>query len=60
MGDGLSIKQALIAALIGGFVLAVITLFVGIIGQKTGLSTAMVSRFTFGNKAGMCALIPEH
>lgn len=51
MGDGLTIKQTIVAAFIGGFVLALITLFIGIIGQRTGLSTAMISRFTFGNRA---------
>src|SRR5699024_10753041 len=44
MGDGLTIKQTIVAAFIGGFVLALITLFIGIIGQRTGLSTAMISR----------------
>ncbi|PLS18126.1 cytosine permease [Bacillus sp. M6-12] len=51
IGNGLTLGQASIAALIGGGVLALITILVGIIGAKTNLSTAMISRFTFGNRA---------
>jgi len=51
VGDGLNFKMAVISALIGGIVLALVTLFVGIVGANTKLSTAMISRFTFGEKA---------
>lgn len=51
LGDGLSFKQAFIASVLGGLVLAFVTAFCGIIGAKTNLSTAMISRFTFGEKA---------
>ncbi|WP_193224585.1 cytosine permease [Bacillus sp. B1-b2] len=51
LGVGLSFKQTVLAAFIGGFVLAVITALVGIIGARTNLSTAMISRFAFGELA---------
>jgi len=51
LGVGLSFKQSLMAALIGGFVLALVTALVGIVGARTNLSTAMISRFTFGEIA---------
>lgn len=51
VGDGLSFKQSVFAAFAGGLVLAIITALIGIIGAKTNLSTAMISKFTFGNIA---------
>ncbi|MBM7573448.1 cytosine permease [Aquibacillus albus] len=51
LGVGLTFKQTLIAGFAGGFVLAIITALVGIIGAKTNLSTAMISRFAFGELA---------
>ncbi|MCF6465948.1 cytosine permease [Clostridium sp. Cult2] len=51
LGDGLSFRQSITAAIIGGLVLALVTILCGIVGANTKLSTAMISRFTFGEKA---------
>jgi len=51
VADGMSLQQTALAAVIGGLVLAAITVLTGIIGARTHLSTAMISRFTFGNRA---------
>ncbi|MDN5311468.1 MAG: cytosine permease [Thermoanaerobacteraceae bacterium] len=51
LGNGLSFRQSIAASFIGGAVLALVTALCGIIGAKTNLSTAMISRFTFGDKA---------
>jgi len=51
MGNGLTFKQSIVASFIGGAVLALVTALCGIIGAETNLSTAMISRFTFGEKA---------
>ena len=51
LGDGLTFQHALLAAFIGGAVLALVTSLCGIVGAKTGFSTAMVSQFTFGKAA---------
>lgn len=51
LGDGLSFANSVIASLLGGLVLALVTALSGIVGARTNLSTAMISRFTFGEKA---------
>ncbi|GAA0808315.1 cytosine permease [Clostridium sp. AF19-22AC] len=51
LGNGLSFKQAVAAAFIGGIVLAIVTGVCGVIGAHTHLSTAMISSFTFGKAA---------
>lgn len=51
VGDGLTLKQSAVAAVIGGAVLALVTILIGMVGAKTNLSTAMISRFTFGDRA---------
>lgn len=51
IGNGMSFQQAVWASLIGGGVLALVTALCGIIGSNTGLSTAMISKFTFGKSA---------
>jgi cytosine permease len=51
IGNGLTIKQTIMAAFIGGFILALVTILIGVIGARTRLSTAMISRFTFGERA---------
>lgn len=48
---GMSIQQAIVAAVLGGLILAAISALTGIVGARVHLSTAMVSRFTFGNRA---------
>ncbi|WP_158542734.1 cytosine permease [Phytoactinopolyspora halophila] len=51
VAEGLSIQQALVAGIIGGIILAIISSLTGIVGARAHLSTAMVSRFAFGNQA---------
>jgi cytosine permease len=51
IGDGMAVPAAVLAAFAGGVVLAIITSLTGIVGSRTHLSTAMISRFTFGKKA---------
>lgn len=51
IGDGMSLSGAVVAAFLGGLVLALIASATGIVGNNTHLSTAMVSLFTFGKKA---------
>lgn len=51
VANGMSIQQALIAGVVGGAILATISALTGIVGARAHLSTAMVSRFTFGNRA---------
>lgn len=51
IGNGMTLPGAIIAAFIGGLILALITTATGIVGGRTHLSTAMISRFTFGNRA---------
>lgn len=51
VATGMSLRSAAVAAVLGGVALAVIAVITGIIGARTHLSTAMISRFTFGNRA---------
>jgi cytosine permease len=51
VATGMSIQQAFIAGILGGAILAAISAVTGIIGSHVHLSTAMTSRFTFGNRA---------
>lgn len=53
VATGMTLRQAALAAVLGGLALAIITVITGIIGARTHLSTAMISRFTFGNRAVM-------
>lgn len=48
LGSGMSLNQAIFTAGIGCFLLAVFNAFCGIVGNKTGLSTAMISTFALG------------
>lgn len=48
LGSGMSLNQAIVTAGIGCFLLAVFNAFCGIVGNKTGLSTAMISTFALG------------
>ncbi|MFB4168354.1 cytosine permease [Virgibacillus sp. JSM 102003] len=48
LGAGLPLSQAVIASFIGSFILAVLSALCSIVGAKTGLSTALVSRFALG------------
>lgn len=51
VAQGLSIEQAAVAGVLGGVILAIISTLTGIVGARAHLSTAMVSRFAFGNRA---------
>lgn len=48
LGSGMSLNQAIISAGIGAFILAILNALSGFVGNKTGLSTAMVSTFALG------------
>ena len=48
LGSGMSLEQAVITAGIGCFLLAGFNALCGIVGNKTGLSVAMISTFTLG------------
>ncbi|OFL46345.1 cytosine permease [Nosocomiicoccus sp. HMSC067E10] len=48
LGSGMSLEQAIISAGIGAFILSILNAFSGFVGDKTGLSTAMVSTFALG------------
>lgn len=48
LGSGMSLTQALITAGVGCFLLAILNALCGIVGNKTGLSVAMISSFTLG------------
>src|SRR5690625_2996498 len=49
LGSGMSFNDALISVLIGSALLGVLAAFCAYVGAATGLSTSMISRFTFGN-----------
>lgn len=48
IAGGLSIQQALIATLVGTFLLACLSALCGVVGAQTNLSTALVSTFALG------------
>lgn len=48
LGTGLSMTGAVIATLIGCFLLAVVSALCSVVGAQTGLSTSFVSRFSLG------------
>lgn len=48
LGGGLSMPQALLAAFVGTFILAILSALCCVVGAKTGLSTALVSKFALG------------
>ncbi|MDQ0160445.1 cytosine permease [Alkalibacillus salilacus] len=48
LAGGLSMSQAIIATLIGTFLLACLSALCSVVGAKTNLSTAMVSTFALG------------
>ncbi|MEC5423151.1 cytosine permease [Virgibacillus sp. C22-A2] len=48
LGSGLSLSQAIAASFIGSFILAILSALCCVVGAKTGLSTALVSRFALG------------
>lgn len=50
VGAGLSLTDSFIAVFTGSLVLTVIASLCGVVGARTSLSTAMISRFAFGSK----------
>lgn len=48
LGGGMAFSDALTAVLIGSVILGVLAAFCAYVGAVTGLSTSMISRFTFG------------
>jgi len=48
LGGGMSFKDALLAVIIGSVLLGIFASFCAYVGAVTGLSTSMISRFTFG------------
>src|SRR5690625_2383792 len=49
LGAGMELSQALLAVFVGSLFLGLLGAFCAYIGATTGLSTAMISNFTFGN-----------
>lgn len=49
LGAGMAFEDALIAVLIGSTILGVLAAFCAYVGAVTGLSTSMISKFTFGS-----------
>ncbi|MCR2822591.1 cytosine permease [Lederbergia panacisoli] len=48
LGKGMNFNDALLSVIIGSAILGVLAAFCAYIGAVTGLSTSMISRFTFG------------
>ena len=51
IGNGMTLPAAVVASFIGGVLLALIASATGMVGNRTHLSTAMISRFAFGKQA---------
>lgn len=48
LGSGMSFQDALFAVVVGSVLLGILAAFCAYVGAVTGLSTSMISRFTFG------------
>ncbi|MEK3888023.1 cytosine permease [Bacillus sp. FSL K6-3431] len=48
LGNGMTFNDALFSVIIGSAILGVLAAFCAYVGAVTGLSTSMISRFTFG------------
>lgn len=48
LGSGMSLNHAILASATGAFILAILNAFSGFVGNKTGLSTGMISTFALG------------
>lgn len=55
--SGLTLQKTIIAVSVGSFLLALIGAITSYVGSKTGLSTAMINRFTFGEKGSYFVII---
>lgn len=53
LGAGMSIGDSLTAVIAGSVILGIIGAVCAYVGAKTGLSTAMLSRFLFGNRGAL-------
>ncbi|MBY0011649.1 cytosine permease [Paenibacillus typhae] len=53
LGAGMSIGDSLTAVIVGSVILGLIGAVCAYVGAKTGLSTAMLSRFLFGNRGAL-------
>ena len=53
LGAGMSIGDSLTAVIVGSAILGIIGAVCAYVGAKTGLSTAMISRFLFGNQGAL-------
>lgn len=50
LGDALGLTKSSLAFFLGGLILAVLGCLTGTIGARSGLSTAMITRFAFGRR----------
>ena len=57
LGAGLTAANGIAAVLIGNSVLVVIAVLLGIIGQRTGLTTAHLGRIVFGKKGSIISSV---
>ncbi|TCP20783.1 cytosine permease [Scopulibacillus darangshiensis] len=57
LGSGMSLNQAIIASLIGTFLLSILSAVCCVVGAKTGLSTALVSSFALGRYGSMAVSV---
>ncbi|PMB02904.1 cytosine permease, partial [Fischerella thermalis CCMEE 5273] len=55
--SGLTLQNTIIAVSLGSFILALIGLVCSYVGSKTGLSTAMINRFAFGEKGAYLVIV---
>ncbi|MFC4078006.1 cytosine permease [Salinithrix halophila] len=55
--NGMTLNQAILAITAGSVILGVIGAFCSYVGSKTGLSTAMINRFTFGEKGAYLVIL---
>ncbi|WP_010531806.1 purine-cytosine permease family protein [Lentibacillus jeotgali] len=57
LGSGMGLTEAIIASVIGTFLLSLLSALCCIVGAKTGLSTALVSSFALGRYGSMAVSV---
>ena len=57
LAEGLNLTEIIIATLLGNVFLSILAIAVCIISSKTGLSFALISRFSFGEKGSKIATL---
>lgn len=57
LGSGMSLTEAIIASIVGTFLLSLLSALCCIVGAKTGLSTALVSSFALGRYGSIAVSI---